>query len=97
MLKILTAIAGVAMTLSYYPQLYRLWRSKDAGGLSLATYLLFGFGTAVWTAYGIAYRDWMVLVSFAPGVIGSWGIAALIIAYRRRKDPYLTDKRNNAP
>lgn len=84
MFKIITTLAGIAMTLSYYPQIWRLLKSKNAGGLSLATYLLFGFGTVVWTAYGIAYSDLMIFVSFAPGAIGSWSIVLLILHYRRQ-------------
>jgi uncharacterized protein with PQ loop repeat len=84
MLTILTTIAGVAMTLSYYPQLIKLLQSKNPHGLSLPTYLLFGFGTVIWTAYGIVNNDWMIIASFGPGAIGSWAIAFLIAHYRHR-------------
>jgi len=84
MLKALTAVAGVAMALSYYPQLVKLMRNKDPHGLSLPTYLLFGFGTVIWTVYGITMSDWMIIASFGPGAIGSWAIAFLIMHYRRR-------------
>ncbi len=83
-LTALTAIAGVAMTLSYYPQLFKLYRSKNPHGLSLLTYLLFGSGTVIWTIYGIVKSDWMIITSFAPGAVGSWAIFFLIIHYRRR-------------
>jgi len=65
------------------PQLYSIWRSKSARGLSTATFLVFGCGILLWLIYGLALRSWPVIVSnsFTLGVV--LAILALKLRYDR--------------
>lgn len=45
--------AAFCTTLSFLPQLARVWRRKRADDISLTMFLLFSFGVACWLVYGI--------------------------------------------
>jgi MtN3 and saliva related transmembrane protein len=78
---IVTAL-GVAMSLGYFPQAYRIWQKKDAEEVSLVTFGIFAVGTFVWTVYGVVLGDPVIIASFAVGVVGSWTVLGLAIRYR---------------
>jgi len=45
--------AAVCTTISFLPQLIRVWRRKSARDISLTMFLLFSFGVVCWLVYGI--------------------------------------------
>jgi MtN3 and saliva related transmembrane protein len=55
--------AGFCTTVSLYPQLHRIWRSKSARDVSLTMFLVMGFGTALWLTYGILIRSLPVMAA----------------------------------
>ena len=84
-LEILTTIVGTAMSLAYFPQAYRIWKNKSSKNISVLTFFIFSLGTLLWTIYGIYVKSWVIIISFIPGVVGSWTILLLTIYYRNRK------------
>jgi uncharacterized protein with PQ loop repeat len=86
LLQIATVIVGTMMSLAYFPQAYQIYKNKSGFNISIPTFLLFGIGTLLWTVYGISIGDWILIVSFLPGVIGSWLILFLTVRYRHKKD-----------
>lgn len=71
------------MSLAYFPQAYQMYKNKSGYNISIPTFLLFGIGTLLWTIYGITIRDYVLIISFLPGVLGSWLIVFLTIKYRK--------------
>ncbi len=47
------SIAAVCTTVSFVPQLVRVWRRKSAHDISLTMFLMFSFGVACWLIYGV--------------------------------------------
>jgi uncharacterized protein with PQ loop repeat len=45
------------------PQVLQLFETKNAGGLSMSTWFLFGAIAVVWTTYGIIHREWPIIIS----------------------------------
>ncbi|MFA6226974.1 MAG: SemiSWEET family transporter [Candidatus Paceibacterota bacterium] len=84
-LQIATTILGILMSLGYYPQAYKIYRSKSGENISFATYFTFGIGTLLWTIYGFSINDIIIILSFIPGVIGSWLVLFLAFHYRNNK------------
>ncbi len=82
-LQIATAIVGTTMSLAYFPQAYKIFKNKSGFNISIPTFLLFGIGTLLWTIYGITLGDYVLIVSFLPGVIGSWTILFLVLYYKK--------------
>ncbi len=83
--EILVTIVGVVMSLGYFPQAYKIFRTKSVHSVSAISYWIFAFGTTIWVAYGISLRSWVIILSFLPGVIGSWLVLILIGIYKKRK------------
>ena len=57
------AIAAVLTTLSFIPQVWQTWRTRDVSGISLGMYLLFTVGVALWFTYGILVDAWPIIVA----------------------------------
>ena len=53
LLEAIGSCAAVCTTVSFVPQLMRVWRRKSADDISLIMFLLFSFGVACWLVYGI--------------------------------------------
>lgn len=83
-LKILVTVMGVLMSVGYYPQAYKIWKTKSAKDISLFTYTIFAIGTVSWTMYGIYLRDIPIILSFVVGIVGSWLVLGLTLYYRRK-------------
>jgi MtN3 and saliva related transmembrane protein len=45
--------AGFCTTIAFVPQVIRVWQTKHARDISLAMYLIFVIGIALWFAYGL--------------------------------------------
>ena len=78
------AVFGVVMSLGYYPQAWRLWKSKSSTDISIPSFVIFSIGTFVWSLYGFYLHDWVIVASFVIGVIGSWTVLVLALLYRKR-------------
>lgn len=83
-LKILVAIMGVLMSIGYFPQAYKIYRTKLASDISIPTYVIFSVGTLVWALYGFYIGDISLVISFAVGILGSWSVLGLTLYYRRK-------------
>lgn len=83
-LQIATTVVGTMMSLAYFPQAYRMFKNKSGFNISIPTFLLFGIGTLLWTIYGFSIGDITLILSFIPGVLGSWLILFLAIYYNRK-------------
>lgn len=53
MLDLIGLAAGVLTTVAFVPQVLKVWRTRSARDLSLAMYLVFTTGVALWLLYGI--------------------------------------------
>lgn len=80
--KVLTTIVGIVMSVGYFPQAYRLYKTKSADNISLVSFTIFAIGTLIWTLYGVVMHDLVLILSFIVGVVGSWSVLFLAIKYR---------------
>ena len=80
--KVLTTIVGIVMSIGYFPQAYRLYKTKSAENISLVTFVIFALGTLIWTLYGFFIHDLVLILSFIVGVVGSWLVLFLSVKYR---------------
>lgn len=53
LLNAIGSCAALCTTVSFVPQLVRVWRRKCADDISLVMFLLFSFGVFCWLIYGI--------------------------------------------
>ncbi|MDE3061786.1 MAG: SemiSWEET family sugar transporter [Acidobacteriota bacterium] len=75
--------AATCTTISFLPQLIRVWRRKSARDISLTMFLLFSFGVACWLIYGIGIGSGPITVANAITLMLALAILVLKLRYDR--------------
>jgi MtN3 and saliva related transmembrane protein len=57
------SIAATLTTLSFVPQVWRVWRTRHTADISLGMYTAFTTGVAMWLAYGILLASWPIIIA----------------------------------
>jgi len=78
-------IAAICTTISFLPQLIRVYRLKSAHEISLTMFLVYSFGVSLWLLYGIFIGSLPVIVANALSVVLSSAILVLKIRYDRQR------------
>lgn len=55
-LNLVGILAGLGTTISFVPQLIRVWRLRSARDISLTMFLIYSLGVFLWMLYGIFLR-----------------------------------------
>jgi MtN3 and saliva related transmembrane protein len=50
-------------TLSFLPQVYKMYRTDDVGGISPFMMVVHFMGVSSWIVYGVLRSDWIVVAS----------------------------------
>ena len=79
------SIAAVCTTVSFVPQLVRVWRRKSARDISLSMFLLFSFGVVCWLVYGLGLGSVPIIAANIVTLALALAILALKIRYDRRQ------------
>jgi MtN3 and saliva related transmembrane protein len=56
-IKILGLIAGTISSITFLPQVIKIWQTKSAKDLSAPMLILLIIGVSMWLAYGIFLKD----------------------------------------
>ena len=72
--------AAFLTTVSFLPQVIKVWRSRSARDISLATYGMFTLGAALWLAYGLVIQATPVILANAVTVV----LAAAVLVAKLR-------------
>lgn len=59
-----TFVAGVIGPFTVIPQIYEIFSTHQAGGVSVISWALMFIMTAPWIFYGVAHKDKAIIVSF---------------------------------
>ena len=78
------AAAALCSTASFAPQLFKLWREKAVGELSLRMYLLTVGAFALWSLYGALVGSWPLLAANLVSLALATAILVLQLRYRGR-------------
>jgi len=63
-------------SITFMPQVYKAWKSKSVGDLSLAMMLIVFSSTIVWLIYGVQLNLWPVII--CNGIIA---VLSLLLIY----------------
>lgn len=77
------ALAACLTTLSFLPQAWLTFRTRDARGVSLGMYSIFAIGVALWLAYGLLLHAWPIVIANAVTLALALAILAMKLRYRR--------------
>lgn len=75
--------AAICTTISFLPQLIRVWRRKSARDISLMMFLLFSFGVACWLVYGFGIGSGPIIAANAITLMLAVAILVLKLRYDR--------------
>ena len=60
---IVGSLAAILTTVSFFPQAWHSFKTKDVCGVSLGMYSVFTVGVALWLVYGLLLRAWPIVVA----------------------------------
>lgn len=55
--------AAILTTISFVPQVLKVWRTRSARDVSLGMYSLFTLGIFTWLIYGVLIESWPVILA----------------------------------
>jgi len=61
--KVIGFLAGTGTTVSFFPQMIRVIRTRSVSDLSIYMFLIHSTGVTLWVAYGVLVDD-MIIVLF---------------------------------
>ena len=56
-------VAAILTTISFVPQVLKVWRTRSAKDVSLGMYSLFTLGIFIWLVYGVLIESWPVILA----------------------------------
>lgn len=77
-IEIIGLVAACLTTASFVPQVYKIWKTKSADGVSLTMFSMFLLGVILWLIYGILLGS----VSMTIANIITAVLATIIIYYK---------------
>ena len=82
----LTGYAAACMTtVSFVPQAWLSFRTRDVSGISLGMYAIFTTGVALWLAYGCLMHAWPVVAANAVTLGLALAILVMKVRYGMRR------------
>jgi len=63
--EIIGYLAAICTTISFVPQVVRIWQTKNTSAISLGMYLVFVIGIVLWLVYGLIIGNIPMIVANA--------------------------------
>ncbi|HMY11968.1 MAG TPA: SemiSWEET transporter [Turneriella sp.] len=86
--EVLGFIAGMITTISFVPQVVRIYRIKSGRDISLWMMLLFALGVTLWLIYGLLLSSLPIILANAVTLVLVVAILVLKIYYARNQQRY---------
>ena len=77
-------VAAACTSGCYLPQLYKSWKTRSTGDLSLAMIAALATGTSLWTVYGVLQADVVLIIANIVSLTLLLGILLFKLAEFRR-------------
>ena len=82
---IVGSLAAILTTISFLPQAWHSFKTKDVSGVSLGMYSVFTVGVALWLVYGLLLRAWPIVVANVITLALAVAILGMRVAYGRAR------------
>ena len=79
--------AACLTTLSFVPQAWLTFRTRDVRGISLGMYTAFTVGVALWLLYGVLMAAWPIVIANAITRALAGTVLTLKLRYRQAASP----------
>jgi MtN3 and saliva related transmembrane protein len=81
--ELIGSLAALLTTVSFIPQVWHTWRTRDVSGISLAMYSAFTLGVALWLVYGWLLGAWPIIIANAVTLSLALGILYMKLRFGR--------------
>ena len=75
-------LAACLTTVSFVPQAWLSFKTRDVSGVSLRMYSAFTVGVALWLAYGLLMGAWPIVIANAITLLLALMILGMKLLYR---------------
>lgn len=75
--------AGICVTISVIPQIWKVWKTKKVKDISLLTFSVLTFGIALWVVYGVLKNDMPIIVTNSISLLLNIVMVYFIIYYEK--------------
>ncbi len=76
------ALAGTLTTISFIPQVLKIWSSRSAADISMGMFSLFALGVSLWLFYGLSIHSAPIIASNSVTLILSLAIIIMKIRFK---------------
>ena len=83
-LTLLGLVAASLTTVSFVPQVLKIWKTKSAGDLSFAMFGTFCVGVVLWLVYGLMLQNLPIILSNLVTLTLCVTALSLMFRYRQR-------------
>jgi MtN3 and saliva related transmembrane protein len=81
-ITILGLVAGTLTTVSFLPQIIKIWRSRSTKDISLVMFVIYSVGIFLWLVYGIYINALPVIVTNSVTLVLALAIVIFKIRYK---------------
>ncbi|MEO6583638.1 MAG: SemiSWEET transporter [Ferruginibacter sp.] len=79
-IQLLGLAAGTITSITFLPQVIKIWQTKSGKDLSVVMLLLLLLGTSMWLLYGIFIKD--IAIIYTNTMVLAMGLIMLFFKYR---------------
>ena len=83
-IAILGLAAGTITSITFVPQVIKIWQTRSAKDLSVVMLLLLLLGVSMWLTYGILVRD--IAIIYTNSMVMAMGLLMLYFKWRFSKN-----------
>jgi MtN3 and saliva related transmembrane protein len=84
LIDIVGALAAFLTTVSFLPQAWLSFKTRDVSGVSLGMYSAFTLGVALWLAYGWLLNAWPIVIANVITLTLAVAILVMKLLFGRR-------------
>lgn len=77
------SLAACLTTVSFLPQVWLSFKTRDVSGVSLSMYSVFTVGVALWLVYGLMLRAWPIVIANIVTLVLAIAILGMKLIYGR--------------
>ena len=78
------SLAAFLTTLSFVPQAWLSFKTRDVSGVSLGMYSAFTVGVALWLVYGVLLGSWPMVIANSITLVLALMILGMKLVYGRQ-------------
>lgn len=83
-IEIIGLVAAVFTTIAFIPQVLKIWKKRDASGVSVTMYVIMFIGICIWLYYGIMIDSVAVITANLVSGILQMFIISFALIHRKK-------------